>query len=354
MPEPVTFFHMDVSNLAIETIGYTAAPEVWTSARIEAELAPVYQRLRLPEGRLELMTGITERRFFASDTRPSTSAAQAGRDALARSRFNAGDIDLLIYCGVCRDRLEPATASYVHHLLGLPQRCLSFDISNACLGFVNALALAAGLIKSGQARRALIVSGENGKPLLERTLRLLREDTTLTRQSIKPYFANLTIGGGAAAAVVCAREEAPQSPHLGITASGMDSAASALCQGDSMGAELDMQTDSEALLLSGVALAQKVWADFRANGGCAGGDPDRVICHQVGKRHQSALLEALGLDFAKDYSSFATFGNIGSVSVPLTLARALESGAFAPGQSAALLGIGSGLACMMASVHYPA
>lgn len=344
---------MDVSNLAIETIGYIAAPEVWTSARIEAELAPVYQRLRLPEGRLELMTGITERRFYAADARPSDCAAQAGEQVLARSRFKREDIDLLIFCGVCRDRLEPATASYVHHLLGLSRRCLSFDISNACLGFVNALGLAAGLIRSGQARRALIVSGENGKPLLERTLRLLLEDTSLTRQSIKPYFANLTIGGGAAAAVVCAREEAPYAPHLGVAVSGMDSAASALCQGDSMGAELDMQTDSEALLLAGVALAQKTWADFRVAGGCATGEPDRVICHQVGKRHQSALLEALGIDVAKDYSSFATFGNIGSVSVPLTLARAIDSGAFVAGQTAALLGIGSGLACMMASVHYP-
>lgn len=345
---------MNLSHLAIESLAYVAAPQVWTSEHIETELASVYERLRLPAGRLELMTGIVERRFWPSDARPSQCAAQAGEKALAASRFSKEDIDLLLYCGVCRDRLEPATASYVHSLLGLGQRCLSLDISNACLGFVNALGIAAALIASGQARRALIVSGENGKPLLERTLRLLQENTALTRQSIKPYFANLTIGGGAAAAVVCAREEAPLAPHMGMAAVHIDSAASTLCQGDSMGSELDMQTDSEALLLRGVALAQQVWAEFCGRSGWDATSPDRVICHQVGRRHQSALLEALGIDVAKDYSSFSHFGNIGSVSVPLTLARAMETGAFAPGQQAALLGIGSGLVCMMAQVHYPA
>lgn len=344
---------MDLSNLAIESLGYVAAPEVWTSERIEAELAPVYERLRLQVGRLELMTGIEERRFWPSTVRPSQSAAEAGELVLAKSRFKREEIDLLIYCGVCRDRLEPATASYVHHLLGLSPRCLSFDVSNACLGFVNALGLASGLIAAGQVRRALIVSGENGKPLLERTLRVLREDMSLTRQSIKPYFANLTIGGGAAAAVVCAKDEAPQAPYLGAAVACMDSAASALCQGDTLGAELDMQTDAEALLLAGVALAGRTWEQFRAASGWDATTPDRVICHQVGKRHQSALLGALGIDFSKDYSSFSHFGNIGSVSVPLTLARALDSGALAPGERAALLGIGSGLVCMMAAVHCP-
>ena len=58
---------MNFKNVAIESIAYALPDEVWTSADVEAKLAPVYERLRLPEGRLELMTGIKERRFFPAD-----------------------------------------------------------------------------------------------------------------------------------------------------------------------------------------------------------------------------------------------------------------------------------------------
>ena len=111
---------MHFSKVAIETIDYVLPDEVWTSADIEQKLAPMYERLKLPVGRLELMTGIKERRFWSHPISPSQASAMAGEKALAKSGVNKNDIDLLIHCGVCRDRLEPATASYVHGLLGLP------------------------------------------------------------------------------------------------------------------------------------------------------------------------------------------------------------------------------------------
>ena len=184
-------------------------PEVWTSAEVERRLAPLYGRLRLPEGRLELMTGIRERRFWPAPIRPSEASAAAGRRALAAAGLGAGDIDLLIHCSVCRDRLEPATAAYVHGLLGLGPQAQILDISNACLGFANATVLAAGLVESGQIRRALVCAGEDGRPLVERTIRTLNEDVSLDRDGIKPFFANLTIGAGAAAAVVARDDLAP-------------------------------------------------------------------------------------------------------------------------------------------------
>src|SRR5690606_37947184 len=126
----------------------------------------------------------------------SEASAEAGEVALARSGFARDSIELLVHCGVCRDRLEPATAAYVHDRLGLSRACQIFDVSNACLGFLNGLTLVGGMIESGQIRRALVVSGENGKPLLERTLKTLLAGD-FTRKTIKPYFANLTIGAGA-------------------------------------------------------------------------------------------------------------------------------------------------------------
>src|SRR6185503_8744996 len=79
-----------------------------------------------------------------------------------------------------------------------------FDVSNACLGFLNWLTLAASMIEAGQIHCAMIAAGENGRPLVDQTLRTLNE-RPLSRNEIKPYFANLTIGSGAVAAMVCHR-----------------------------------------------------------------------------------------------------------------------------------------------------
>ena len=76
------------------------------------------------------------------------------------------------------------------------------------------------------------------------------------------------------------------------------------------------------------------------------------ICHQVGSAHRRKLYEALGLDLAKDFSTFETLGNMGSVSLPATLALAAEAGAVRAGDKVALLGIGSGLNCMMLSLEW--
>ena len=327
-------------------------PEVWTSAEVERRLAPLYARLKLPEGRLELMTGIQERRFWPQPIRPSEISALAGRRALAAAAVGPADIDLLIHASVCRDRLEPSTAAYVHGLLGLGPQAQILDVSNACLGFLNAVVLAAGLVESGQIRRALVCCGENGRPLVERTIRLLNEDLSLTRDGIKPYFANLTIGAGGAAAVV-SRDDLAGAEAIRLLAGAWetDSSANALCEGDTSSDELDMRTDSEALLAAGVGLAQRCWGRFKAESGWREDTPDRIITHQVGRRHSSLLFERLGLDPAKDYQSFGRLGNVGSVSLPATLALARAEGRVRRGEKAALLGIGSGLASLMLAVE---
>ena len=68
---------MKFSQVAIESIAYALPDEVWTSADVEAKLASVYERLRLPEGRLELMTGIKERRFWPAGTPASVASAKS-------------------------------------------------------------------------------------------------------------------------------------------------------------------------------------------------------------------------------------------------------------------------------------
>jgi 3-oxoacyl-[acyl-carrier-protein] synthase-3 len=248
--------------------------------------------------------------------------------------------------------LEPATASFAHRKIGLPATAQIFDLSNACLGWVNALTVAAGLIESGQIGCALVCSGENGGPLVEQTLATLQSEP-LDRNGIKPYFANLTIGSGAVAAVLCHESLLPAGARPRRILGGIARAAtehSELCQGDTHGSEaLAMQTDSEALLVAGLALARQTWGEFTAE---FGRDFDRTICHQVGSTHRRKLYEALGLDLAKDYSTFERLGNTGSVALPATLALAVEAGAIKTGDRVALLGIGSGLNSLMLALKW--
>lgn len=341
---------MRFENVCIESLAVALPGERWTSAHLEERLRPLYERLKLPEGRLELMTGIRERRMWAEGTRPSDASAAAGRAVLGRSGLRADAIELFIHAAVSRDMLEPATASFAHRKIGLPATAQIFDVSNACLGFLNSLTVAAGLIESGQIRCALVVAGENGRPLVEQTLRTL-VDRPLSRNEIKPYFANLTIGSGAVGAIVCHSSLVKGRAHRLL--GGVARAAtrhSDLCQGDTYGAEsLAMQTDSEQLLLAGVALAAETWRDFTAT---QGAEFQRFICHQVGSVHRRKLYETLGLDLAKDFSTFETLGNTGSVALPATLALAVEAGTVREGDRVGLLGIGSGLNCLMLALEW--
>ena len=344
---------MRFEHVCIESIAVALPEEAWTSAAIEERLRPMYERLRLPFGRLELMSGIRERRFWPPGTRPSDASAAAGRAVLAQSSLAPQQIEAFMHAAVCRDMLEPATAAFAHRKIGLPEGAQIFDVSNACLGFLNSLTILAAMIESGQIRCGMVVAGENGRPLVERTLEHLLT-APLDRNQIKPFFANLTIGSGAAAAIVCHRSLVRGRPHRllgGICLAATEH--SELCQGDAAGGDgLEMQTDSEQLLVAGVEVAKRAWTAFKRQTGWVEASVDRIVTHQVGTMHRRRLYETLGLDPALDFSTFATLGNMGSVSLPATLVEAVESGAITEGNRVGLLGIGSGINCMMLALEW--
>ena len=286
---------MSFSSVVIEGMAYSLPPKIYKSADIEDKLSPLYESLKLPTGRLELMTGISERRLWPSNFKPSQASAEAGLKLL-ESGIDGNKVDLLIHCSVCRDRLEPATASYVHRLMGLAGGTQILDISNACLGFLNALVLAGSMIEAGQIRRAILVAGENGAPLVDKTIQLLNKGDH-TRKSIKPFFANLTIGASAVAWSIAHRDlVAKDCPTLGSWATETDTSYNELCEGDASGDDLVMQTDSEELLHAGISVAQRAWAKFLKVQDWEPHAPELIITHQVGKAHTQAVLEALSVD----------------------------------------------------------
>lgn len=343
---------MKFNNVVIESYGYDLSEKSVKSSDIETRLAPLYTKLKLPEGRLELMTGISERRMWEPGTKPSDLSTAAAKKCLAKSKISPSDVDLLIHASVCRDFLEPATASVVHANLGLSRSAMIFDLSNACLGVINAIVVAGNMIESGQIKTALIVSGENGGPLLENTVDELLNNPTIDRKNIKKYIANLTIGSAATAIMITHKSLSPDSPAVLGGAVETDSSANHLCRGDGNTHSLVMETDSEELLKYGVALGQSTWQKARAELGWENKSVDFVLTHQVGTAHEKLSLESLELNKIKTFRTYPFLGNTGSSALPITLMMADEQGLINKGENIALLGIGSGLSSIMLGVKW--
>jgi 3-oxoacyl-[acyl-carrier-protein] synthase-3 len=262
---------------------------------------------------------------------------------------------MVIYAGVCRDNLEPATACAVADMLGIGSTALVFDVSNACLGVINAMILAANAIALGQARAALVVACESAREIVDITINRMLAAGDM--DTFKKCLATLTGGSGAAAVVLTAADHAVPvhriigayaqnavvhhrlcrwGPDTGIPASGL----------------LSMETDAAGVLKHGAILGHQAFGGFIQAMGWGPDKPDKTICHQVGAAHQRTILEAIGVPAARDFTTFQFLGNMGTVSLPLTAALAAERGFLQPGDQVGLLGIGSGLNCLLVGVNW--
>ena len=249
---------MRFKNVYIESLGYHLPENIVTSDDLEQRLSPLYEKLKLPFGRLEMMSGIRERRFFEKGVFPSQVSSLAGEHALSKTGIDRKHIGCLVSGSVCRDFLEPATASVIHHNLKLPNNSHVFDISNACLGVLNGMVHVANMIEMGQIQAGLVVSGENGGPLVDTTIETLLADPNPTRAKIKSAFASMTIGS-AAVAVLLVHKDLSSKGHRLVGAVGRaETRFNDLCQGNAdtgMGAGSSplMETDSEALMKEGLS-----------------------------------------------------------------------------------------------------
>lgn len=349
---------MNFQNVCLESLGYTLPEEVVTTAEIENRLAPTYERLRLPEGRLETMTGIRERRFYAPGTKPSDISVESANRAIEAAGIDYREVGMLIHGSVCRDHLEPATACRVHHLLGLSSKCMIYDVSNACLGILNGAVQAAAMIELGMIRAAVVVGTECGRSLVENTIASLNANESLTRASVKPAIASLTIGSASCAMVLVHRDISQTHNELTAAAVQVHSEHHNLCQssgGDQAigaGDQPLMATDSEKLLHEGVAAGAETFKSFLEATSWSPSQIDKTVCHQVGAAHRKMLLDTLALNEEDDFSTFEYLGNTGSAALPTALAIAAEKEFIASGDNVGLFGIGSGINCLMLSVEW--
>ncbi|MHB0959539.1 MAG: 3-oxoacyl-ACP synthase III [Pirellulaceae bacterium] len=348
---------MQYQNVCIESLGYTLPEEVVTSDELERRLEPLYRRLRLPEGRLEHMTGIRERRFWTPGTLPSDKSVESAAKAIEAVGIDRHYIGALIHASVCRDHLEPATACRVHHLLRLAPQCLIYDVSNACLGLLNGMIQIANMIELGQIRAGLVVGTESGRQLVEHTIESLNASTHLTRRQIKTAMASLTIGSGSCAVLLVDRRLSRTQNRLVAAMARTHTQYHRLCHSGRDEAVVSgmkplMETDAEQLMSEGIRAGAETFPDFLAECGWSRDQLKRTFCHQVGATHRKLMLEALGLDASLDFASLDWLGNTGSVALPITLALGLERGQVQPGDRVGLLGIGSGINCLMIAAEW--
>lgn len=336
-----TFRHDNTALLAVSSV---EAPIAVSSAEFDERLAPSLKRLRLSKRLLERVAGVSERRWWAPGTSFDDGAVEAGAKAMAEAGIEPGQIGLLINTSVTRRNLEPSVAVKIHHGLGLPSSAMNFDLANACLGFVNGITLAANMIDSGQIKYALIVAGEDAQYTQETTFRRLNSPDS-TREDYLREFATLTLGSGAAAAVIGPAEGHPGSHRIlgGVSRAGTEHHG--LCVGGHDG----MFTDTKGLLDNGLELVLNAWHEAH-EGGWDWTSMDRYVTHQVSSSYTNAIIKAVNLARDRVPITFPKWGNVGPASLPMTLAQ--EAQTLRSGDRVLCMGVGSGLNTTMMEIAW--
>lgn len=343
------------TNVRINAYGYQLASNVVTSEDLEERLTPLYKSLRIQKGQLAVLTGIHERRFWDPGFTMAAGALKAAEKALSAAGMAGGDLEMLVYGGVCRDHLEPATACAVADGIGLSGEAQVLDLSNACLGVLNGMVMVANAIELGQIRAGMVVSCESARGIVHQTIERMLAANDMS--VFKHCLATLTGGSGAAAVILTDSRLCPDGPGLLGGVALNDTRHHRLCTwgpdtGVAAAATTVMNTDAVGVLKNGVALGHKTYRRFQSAFLNGTGQPDKIICHQVGHAHQKTILETLGIPPEKDFSTYRYLGNIGTVSLPITMALADERGFFDPGDLVGLFGIGSGLNCLLLGVRW--
>ncbi|MCZ6802918.1 MAG: hypothetical protein O7D86_03005 [Proteobacteria bacterium] len=137
-------------------IGAYVPEQIVTSRELLEEVKS--ERLGIPVTWLEENVGIYERRVVPAESKPSDLAIPAAKVALADVNIAAADLDMIIFCGIEGDWMEPATAHLIQAVLESTAVC--FDLSNACHGFMNGLSVADAMIGTGNVETVLVVIGE--------------------------------------------------------------------------------------------------------------------------------------------------------------------------------------------------
>ena len=272
-------------------------------------------------------TGIEARHFADAATSSSDLALEASRKALEAAGLTPQDIDLIIVATSTPDMVFPSTACILQNKLGA-NGCAAFDVQAVCSGFVYALTVADAMIRSGGARRALVVGAEVFSRILD-----FNDRTTCV------------LFGDGAGAVVLEASDAP-----GILASDLHADGShvgILCVpgnvsgGQVLGSPL-LTMDGQAVFKLAVGVLEKAARATLEKAGKTDADIDWLIPHQANIRIMQSTARKLKLPMDKVIVTVDKHGNTSAASIPLALDHGVRNGQVKPGQTVLLEGVGGG------------
>ena len=274
-------------------------------------------------------TGIRQRYIAEPDETTSTLATEAARKALDAAGLGPNDIDLIVLATATPDQTFPATATIVQHALGC-NGGIAFDVAAVCSGFLYALASADSMLRTGMAKRALVIGAETFSRILD------WEDRTTC----------VLFGDGAGAIVLEAQEVADDGPGIPACKLHADGEHNELLYVD--GGPSTTQTvghlrmrGREVFRHAVVNLASVLEATL-AEVGYKPSDLDWVVPHQANARILDATARKLGLPAEKVIVTVDRHANTSAASVPLAFDVGVKDGRIKPGDLVMFEAMGGG------------
>ncbi len=314
-------------NLYSRLIGTgSALPErVVPNAELVRELAA--RGVETSEEWIFTRTGIRQRHLAAPGVQTAELGEQAARAALAAAGADPASVDLIIVATSTPDQVFPSTACQVQARLGAIGGP-AFDVQAACSGFVYALALADGLIRTGAHRRALVIGAEVYSRILDwndRTTCVLFGDGA----------GAVVLEAGAAPGIVAARM------HADGTRGSILSVAGHLGQGCAVGDPF-LRMDGKAVFKLAVDVLESSAREVLALADLRPAQVDWLIPHQANVRILAATAKRLALPMERVVVTVDRHGNTSAASVPLALDLAWRDGRVRSGQHLLMQGVGGG------------
>ncbi len=282
-------------------------------------------------------TGIIERRIAAEGELTSDLATKAAEKAIFRSGLKMADIDLIVVATTTPDNTFPSTAVMVQQKLGI-KNCAAFDVQAVCTGFVYALSVADGLLKSGNFKNALVIGAETISRIIDWTDR----------------GTCILFGDGAGAVVLSATENTDR----GILSFSLhsDNSTKEILYTDggvssTQKAGFLRMAGQEVFKHAVIKLAETTNESMeKAN--ITAEQIDWIIPHQANQRILEATVKRLGLPMEKLISTVAYHGNTSAASIPLALDVAVQQGKIKQGDILAIQAIGGGLTWGSAIIRF--
>jgi 3-oxoacyl-[acyl-carrier-protein] synthase III len=304
-----------------------------------AELA---QRLETSDEWIVQRTGIGQRHVAAPGELTSDLAVSAAERALAQVGLKGADLDLIVLATATPDNTFPATAAKVQARLGMTGGC-AFDIQAVCSGFIYALATADNFIRSGQARRALVIGAETFSRILD------WEDRGTC----------VLFGDGAGAVVLGARaDEGGGAQERGVLSTHLHSDGNhydiLYVDGgpSTTGSCGFLRMEGKEVFRHAVHRLAEVVDEALSANGLAARDLDWLVPHQANRRIIDSIGRKLGLPPEKVVITIARHANTSAASVPLALAEAVGDGRIKPGHLVLMEAMGGGLTWGAALVRW--